>query len=118
MLRWPNGTQQKDFLYAQRFVHFEKPDAVRGRADAERRAVLAYLLGCGLPRMWPNWAEMVLRKPHARKTHLLGVGNLLQGFMDALGFALWGPRFGHLNEVFQSALAPDKLVVLELCCAA
>ena len=29
VLRGPNGTQQEDFLHPQRFVPFEKPDALR-----------------------------------------------------------------------------------------
>jgi len=35
VLRRPNGTEQKDFLYAQGFVPFEKLDALLWRADAE-----------------------------------------------------------------------------------
>jgi len=35
VLRRPNGTGQKDFLYAQGFVPFEKLDALLWSADAE-----------------------------------------------------------------------------------
>jgi len=35
VLRRPNGTEQKDFLYAQGFVPFEKLDTLLWRADAE-----------------------------------------------------------------------------------
>jgi hypothetical protein len=35
MLRRPDGAQQNHLLDAQRFVQFEKPDALRRRADAE-----------------------------------------------------------------------------------
>src|SRR6185436_8292712 len=59
VLRWPNGTQHEDFLDAQGFIHFEKPDALLWRADAERRAPLAHLLGRGLPRMWPAGEALV-----------------------------------------------------------
>ena len=59
MLRWPDGTQQKDFLDAERFVPFQKSDAVRGRADAERGAALPHLLGRGLPRMRPAGETLI-----------------------------------------------------------
>jgi hypothetical protein len=35
VLRRPNSTEQKHLLNTQRFIPFEKPDAVRWRADAE-----------------------------------------------------------------------------------
>ena len=52
--------------------------------------------------MRPHGAEVMLRKPDARKAHLLGVGNLLQRFIDALGFTLGRPGFRHLNLVKQA----------------
>src|SRR5208283_278446 len=57
----PDGAQQKDFLDAQRLVHFEKADAVRRRADAELRALLADLLGRGLARVRPGGKSLVAR---------------------------------------------------------
>src|SRR5262245_25320665 len=50
----------------------------------------------------PDGTEVVLGKPHAGKAHLLGVGDLLQGFIDTLGFTLRGPGFGDLNLVKQA----------------
>jgi hypothetical protein len=61
MLRRSDGTQQKHFLDTQGFVHFEKPDAVRRRADAEFCALFAHLLGRGLPRMRPTGEALVAR---------------------------------------------------------
>jgi hypothetical protein len=59
----------------------------------------------------PHWAEVMLGKPHAGKPHLLGVGNLLERFIDALGFTLRGPGFGHLNLVKQA----NTHVILSCC---
>src|SRR5271165_2636451 len=53
----------------------------------------------------------MLGEPHAFEALLLGVGNLLQGFVDALGFTGWGPGFGNLNLVEQAnshGLSPVK----------
>ncbi len=52
--------------------------------------------------MRPHRAEVMLRKPHARKALLFGVGNLFEGLVDALGFTGWGPGFGNLNLVKQA----------------
>ena len=51
VLCWSDSTQHEDFLNAQRFIPFEKPDALLWRANAERRAALPHLLGRGLPWM-------------------------------------------------------------------
>src|SRR5947207_2456465 len=61
VLRRPDGAQQNGFLYAQRFVEFEKPDAARRRADAELRAFLAHLLGCGLAGMRSAGETLIAR---------------------------------------------------------
>jgi hypothetical protein len=50
----------------------------------------------------PNGAEVMLRKPNARKALLFGEGNLFQRFVDALGFAGCGPGFGDLNLIVQA----------------
>src|SRR5215831_10108279 len=61
VLRRPDGAQQNRFLDAEGFVQFEKADAVLGRADAEFRALLSYLLGRRLARVWPTGEPLVAR---------------------------------------------------------
>src|SRR5260370_2930860 len=61
VLRRPDCAQQNCFLDAQGFVQLEKPDAVGRRADAELRALLAHLLGCGLARMRPAGEALIAR---------------------------------------------------------
>ena len=58
----PDGAQQEHFLYAQGFVHFEKPDAVGRRADAEFRAFLAHLFGRGIARMRAACEALIARE--------------------------------------------------------
>src|SRR5437899_4585728 len=59
--RRPDGTQQEDFLDAQRLVHLDKPDAVRRRADAEFAALLAHLLRRRLAGMRSAGETLVAR---------------------------------------------------------
>src|SRR5262245_35219080 len=59
MLCEPDGTQQKDFLDAEGFVPLEKPDTLRGGADAEGRAALPHLLRRGLPGMRPGGEALI-----------------------------------------------------------
>src|SRR5262249_40190829 len=49
--RRPDGAEQNGLLDPQTLVEFEKPDAVRRRADAELCALLAHLLRSRLTRM-------------------------------------------------------------------
>src|SRR5215472_17750050 len=50
----------------------------------------------------PHRTEVMFGKPHARKALLLGVGNLIQGLVDALRLAGGGPGLGNLNLVEQA----------------
>jgi hypothetical protein len=73
-------------------------------AEADRAGALTYRRK-GQVRgavVRPNRAEVMLRKPHALEALLLGVGNLLERFMDALRFTGRGPGFGNLDLVEQA----------------
>lgn len=59
VLGWPDRTQHEDFLNAQRFIAFEKPDALLWRANAECRPPLPHLLGRELPRMRPTSEALI-----------------------------------------------------------
>src|SRR5215467_5732698 len=50
----------------------------------------------------PHRAEVMLGEPHALKALLLGIGDLVEGFVDALRFAGWGPRLRNLDLVEQA----------------
>src|SRR5204862_124983 len=67
-------------------------DALGALADRRQRQV-------GRAVVRPYRPEMVLGKPHGGEAPLLGERNLLERLIDALGFALRGPRFGHLALV-------------------
>ena len=57
----PDGTQQDSFLDAHRFVHLEKPDALRWRADTESRALFTHFVGRRLARMRSAGKTLVAR---------------------------------------------------------
>src|SRR5439155_18290966 len=59
--RRPDGAQQKYFLDAESFIHLDKPDAVRRRADTEFAALLAHLPGGRLARMRSGCETLVAR---------------------------------------------------------
>src|SRR6516162_8685387 len=50
----------------------------------------------------PHGAKMMLRKPYALEALPFSKGNLLQCFIDALGFTGRGPGFGHLDLIKQA----------------
>ena len=50
----------------------------------------------------PHRAEVMLGEPHALEALLLGIGDLLQGLVDALRFTGRGPGLGNLDLVEQA----------------
>src|SRR6516225_7493362 len=72
-----------------------EPDRAGALADRRQGEVR-----CAVVR--PHRAEMMLGEPHALEALLLGIGNLLQGLVDALRFAGRGPGFGDLDLVEQA----------------
>src|SRR5256714_784878 len=82
----------------QRMVDRRQHDA---DAEADALGALADRRQCQVRRavVRPYRAEMVLGKPHGREALLLGKRNLLERLIDALRFALRGPRFGNLDLI-------------------
>src|ERR1700726_5204099 len=70
-------------------------------AEADALGALADCRQCQVGRaiVRPYRSEMVLGKPYSGEALLLGERNLLERLIDALGFALRGPRFGHLDLI-------------------
>src|SRR5216683_445403 len=56
-----DGAEEEHFLDAEGLVHFEKADAVLGRADAELGALFAHLLGRRLAGVRPAGEALVAR---------------------------------------------------------
>jgi hypothetical protein len=52
--------------------------------------------------MRPHRAEVMLGKPDAGEALLLGIGDLLEGFVDALRFTGGRPGFWHLDLIEQA----------------
>ena len=52
--------------------------------------------------MRPYGSKVMLGKPHAFETLPFGIGDLLQGFVDALRLARRAPRFWYLDLVKQA----------------
>src|SRR5262249_30325567 len=50
----------------------------------------------------PHRAEVMFGEPHALKALLLGIGDLVEGFINALRFTAGSPGFGYLNLVEQA----------------
>ena len=84
--------------HVQRVVDRRQHDA---NAKANLAGALAHRCKCevGGAVVRPHRAEMVFGKPHARKTLLFGIGNLLQRFMDPLGFTGPWPGLRNLDLV-------------------